>query len=339
MRRTTFLCELPPPFGGVTVKNQLILDAVVKDSNQVQVIDFFEIKRRPLRSVSILAKMLLSFIRKDTIVYGFGSPERLKPALRLQKIFGGKRSLDRTTNVVMGGRFQEYLRKDSGLLRRFSEVKSNLVETEGMKAALVELGLKNCHVFPNARTTVAAREPAACGKPLRCVFFSKICAEKGVDYILSELADAEGITIDFYGPIENGIKKQLDQFLKEHSFARYHGVFDPAKADVYAELNGYDVLLLPTKWKGEGVPGILVESKMAGITAVVSNNSYNSEIVLDGVEGIVLPDLEPGTLLRTLKGLNADQNRLMRLKQGAYHSRTRYAMESYSELLKSAFGL
>ena len=93
MERVTFLCELPPPFGGVTVKNQLILDAVVRSSDAVQVVDFCEIKRNPIKAISVFARMVSAFIRKDTIVYGFGSHSRLKQALTLQKSIGGKGSL------------------------------------------------------------------------------------------------------------------------------------------------------------------------------------------------------------------------------------------------------
>lgn len=52
--------------------------------------------------------------------------------------------------------------------------------------------------------------------------------------------------------------------------------------DVYEELNNYDIMLLPTRWEGEGVSGALIESKMAGITAIVSDWHVNSETVRDG---------------------------------------------------------
>lgn len=45
-------------------------------------------------------------------------------------------------------------------------------------------------------------------------------------------------------------------------------------------------LLLPSKWSGEGVPGALVESKMAGIAAIVSDWNFNAEIVKNDSEGI-----------------------------------------------------
>ncbi len=339
MGTVTFLVELPPPFGGVTVKNQLILSTVVSPSDQAQIIDFCEIKRRPETAFSIFAKMVRAFRHSDSIVYGFGSHKRLKQALMLQKLIGGRDSLKKTTNVVMGGRFQEYLKEDDKLCGLLSDIRVNFVETEGMKTAFSGLGLKNTVVFPNARSSYGSKEPTIHDKPLRCVFFSKICEEKGVGYILSEVKNAKGITIDFYGHVDNDIKEKFDQFINSHSFAHYNGVFDAAKDNVYTELNQYDVLLLPTKWRGEGVPGILVESKMAGITAIVSDLNYNTEIVVDGIEGVVLHSMGPGALMGAIIDLAENRETLMLLKEGAFQSKARYAMETYSDQLRMLFGL
>lgn len=333
------MCELPPPFGGVTVKNQLILDTVVRSSDAVQVVDFCEIKRNPLKAISVFSKMVSAFMRKDAIVYGFGSHSRLEQALTLQKSIGGKKSLDKTVNVIMGGRFQDYVGADSKLKSLLSSIKLNLVETKGMQKAFKTLGLQNTEVFPNARLADRSRTPVTHNSELKCVFFSKICVDKGVDYIISEFEDVEGVTVDFYGHVDAGIKDRFESFIITHSYANYQGIFDAAKDDVYAELSKYDILLLPTKWKGEGVPGILVEAKMAGITAVVSKVNYNTEIVLNGVEGIVLDDLERGSLRKAVEFLAVDRDRLMTLKEGAYGSRSRYAMESYIEKLRTEFGL
>lgn len=339
MKRVTFLCELPPPFGGVTVKNQLILDTVVRSSDAVQLVDFCEIKRNPIKVASVFFKMVNAFARKDSIVYGFGSNLRLRHALTLQKLIGGKESLSKTVNVIMGGRFQEYVNADSKLKNLLSAIKLNLVETKGMQEAFKKIGLQRTAVFPNARLADKSRIPVSHDSALRCVFFSKICEDKGVDYILSEFENVEGVTVDFYGHIAGEIKDRFESFINTHSYANYKGVFDVAKNDVYAELSQYDILLLPTKWKGEGVPGILVESKMAGITAIVSDMNYNAEIVNDGVEGIVLNNLEKGSLYNAVMLLSDNRDKLMTLKVGAYQSRSRYAMESYIEILRTSFGL
>lgn len=78
--------------------------------------------------------------------------------------------------------------------------------------------------------------------------------------------------------------------------------------------------MLPSKWSGEGVPGALVESKMAGIAAIVSDWNFNAEIVKNDSEGIVLKE----KLSNVLNKINSQK--MMELKVGAFESRKRYDM-------------
>lgn len=68
----------------------------------------------------------------------------------------------------------------------------------------------------------------------------------------------------------------------------YYGVFKGSIEAVCGELSKYDALLFPTKWDIEGVQGILVEEKIAGLAEIVTNHNYNSEIVENCQDEIVL---------------------------------------------------
>lgn len=337
MSKVIFLCELPPPFGGVTVKNKLLLDQAFTGDYGASVIDFGRVKRNSISAIPVFTSMVAAFLRHDVIIYGFGSHKRQKAALRIQSIFGGEKSLSKTINLVMGGNYQQYLEKDAVLTELLERIKVNLVETEGMREDFIKLGLKKTEVFPNARTRDAEREPTDHQGRLKCVFFSKICEEKGVDYIISEFnhIDNNQISLCFYGHVDENIREAFDSFVQSHENVSYAGVFDATKEDVYKELNQYDVLLLPTKWKGEGVPGVLVEAKMAGIAAVVSDCNYNAEIVRDGIEGIVLKNLAEGELSSVLLSLFSDNTLLNKLKRGSFESRERYAIDSYLNMLRN----
>lgn len=118
-----------------------------------------------------------------------------------------------------------------------------------------------------------------------------------------------------------------------NSDIRYHGVFDAVNNDIYQELNQYDIMLLPTRWEGEGVPGALVESKMAGITAIVSDWHVNGEVVRDGEEGIVLAEPTAEALATTVLKLCKDPERVSSLKEGAFSSRKRYCIDTYRQAL------
>jgi len=335
----TFLCELPPPYGGVTVKNKLILDAISSQNLEIKVIDFFDCKRKKWFIPIVFIKMIVSFIKKDKIIYGFGCYKRLKIALILQSILGGKKSLNRTINMVMGGFFHEEISMESRYAKICGELKVNYVESERMVEALKQKGINNAKYFPNPRSEKESREPQMPqpGK-IKCVFFSQISSMKGVREIMSMCGmlteeEKKCITVDFYGHITEEIKNDFFEFVKKFDNVLYCGVFDAVKNNVYDKLNEYDVLLFPTKWDTEGVPGILVEAKMAGICPIVSLKSYNSEIVKCD-EGIWLKEVDPKCLYNALSHLLNEGKELQWLKEKSYYSRKRYSLESYIEILK-----
>ena len=87
------------------------------------------------------------------------------------------------------------------------------------------------------------------------------------------------VLFHFYGEIKKDYEQDFYAAVREVGNVVYHGVFSGSADAVYQELGQYDVLLLPTRWKAEGLPGILVEAKISGLPAVVSDHNFNREIV------------------------------------------------------------
>ena len=335
MNRVTFFCELPPPFGGVTVKNKLLIDEVFSSVDNITVLDFCRIKRNHLQFVPVFLGMVKAFLRNDTIIYGFGSYKRLLVASSIHRLFGGNKSLSKSINIIMGGAVDKEVMVNQRLGRFLNKVSINLVETKGMMASLHKMGIDNVAVFPNPKPSINACIPIEHDGPLKCVFFSKICKGKGCDYIMSEMDDISGnlATLDFYGHIDNDIEDKFREYVDTHANVFYHGVFDSTQRNLYAELNKYDILLFPTTYTIEGVPGILVEAKMAGLLPIVTNVSFNSEIVGDGEEGIVIENMDEGTLKSIILLLANDREKVNRLKEASFCSRSKYSIENYKDSL------
>lgn len=338
--KIVFICELPPPFGGVTIKDKLLLQSVM-DSETVEVIDLYECKRKPIRTVGIAWRMFWAYKRNVRIVYGLGSCRRLEIANWIQRMIGGRNSIDNTIVFVMGASLPEYLSEKGRYADLLRHMRKLYVETERLRDALLTYGIKNIDIFPNARSSKGSIPPKKRGEgdPLKCVFFSKICEEKGVMeivkmYELLEKHQRDGLQLDFYGHISESIQDNFAAFLKRSGNVRYCGVFDAAASNLYAKLSEYDILLFPTLWKREGIPGILVEAKMAGIVPVVSDINYNAEVVIDGKEGIVLSKNYAENLRKAIIRLMNDAELLYQLKMGSYASRNRYAIENYKNILK-----
>lgn len=335
MGNIIFIGEMPPPYGGVAVKDKLVFQAVFKELD-TKMIDLVECRRNPIKIPYIFTQIIIGMISGKKVIIGVGTPQRRKILLQMQKIFGGKKSLQNVVLLGMGGRMHQIDSEDPQMQELMCHINSIWVETNGMILEMKKHGIDNTFLFPNCRTGSCSLPPRECRKKIiKLVFFSRICPEKGVDIIIDAVDRLpDGCTLDFYGELSEEYENIFTTFLQSHPWVTYHGVFDATNGNVYQELNQYDVMLLPSRWPGEGVPGALVESKMAGITAIVSNWNFNKEVVIDGVEGIVLEICDTDTLIKAVNKLYLNKDITMSMKRKAYASRTRYDIATYKERLQ-----
>lgn len=338
-KKLVFICEFPPPYGGVTVKNKLTHDLLTSMGYSVECINLMRCKENKAAVFGVIVRILRAYLTKEPIIYGMGSYQRLAILLRLQRILGGRNSLSKTTNIVMGGTYSSYLNNHAGLRRINTFLRSNWVEANAMIDQLRTDGIENGELFPNPKSEAGACPPVPSdpGQPLRLVFFSQISKEKGVDDIIQlvELLKERDISyhIDFFGHVVPEIQERFHAFVAQNANVDYCGVFDSAKSSVYEKLNGYDILLFPTRWANEGVPGILVEAKMAGLAVIASDRNFNAEIIQeDRDEGFIIREDYPREMAELVNRCAEDRALVNRMKEGSFHSRKRYALEEYESM-------
>lgn len=170
---------------------------------------------------------------------------------------------------------------------------------------------------------------------LKCVFFSLIQKQKGVDLILEASTVSKNVEFVFYGPIDPSYTEEFCTTIKRLPNVQYKGVFKGSSPEVYWELAKYDVLLFPTKWETEGVPGILVEGKIAGLAEIVSKKSYNAELVQDGINGIVLSQNDEEQLTKAIGLLDKDREYLREIRFQSKKSAERFYVDNYIESIKT----
>jgi len=328
----------PPPYGGVTIKSKLFCDLLKKHLIPTKQLDVYEMSRKKGKIITVLTECIAAFLSDKAIVYCIDS-KRLRALMLLQDLF--KSSFERTTVLAVGGVFHKTVSMHKAFGEKLKKVKGIWVETEGMKTKLEQMGFSNIEVFPNPKSEVGCcdAKPSESSQPLRLVFFSQIGKEKGVEDIIElvHLLDENKMIfyrLDFYGHVVPDFKEKFDEFVQQSPNVYYCGVFDSTKTSVYQKLNEYDLLMFPTHWYAEGVPGILVESKMAGLAVIVSDRSYNSEIVqIDKNEGFLLKENYPQEMFEIIKRCADDRKMLNLIKERSYQSRKRYAVEEYEDML------
>ncbi|WP_223592355.1 glycosyltransferase [Neobacillus bataviensis] len=327
-----YIGALPPPYGGVTIKNNLLFNMLSKHIDIEQCVFFDKRKNLFWRIIKLLTTLLGN---SHGLIIGI-SRNSLK-MLTYILFFTNKKIMNKSIVMVMGGTFPQMVATDVRLGRYVKEYKCIYVETNGMKKVLNSVGVNNVSIFPNCREKPNKNNKILeSNQPIRCLSFSLISIDKGIDLIIDAaiLLEQMGIdhSIDFYGHIDPEFEKQFKSSIALIDNLDYLGVFkSDNNEDVYEKLQQYDVLLFPTKCDTEGVPGVLVESKFAGIPAIVSDLSFNSEIIKDGETGIVLNHNIPDELADSIKRLDLDRKLLLEMKHNARASAEQYLIDNYLE--------
>lgn len=324
-----YIGAFPPKWGGVTVKNNDLFNEFAYRGLSVKKVDIGKAKRdKSVAHILSLFKALTG--TDDKLIIGVSAASR---CLFVKIMYLVNRNvMHRSIMFVMGGAAAREIAGDSKDKKRMSEFKQIYVETPGMQKMLLSCGMKNVSVYPNCRkrTTVQYLRTTT-SERLRCVFFSLIQKEKGVPEILEAAGKLPDVDFYFYGHIDGVYQDEFEREIHSLPNCCYKGVFRGDENSKYRELSQYDILLLPSHYDREGIPGALVEAKIAGLACIVSDVSYNREIVQDKINGIVLERNDATCLTEAIRLLDADRNMLVKQKQESFHSAEQYYMENYMD--------
>ena len=81
----------------------------------------------------------------------------------------------------------------------------------------------------------------------------------------------------------------------------YDGFLDLRNWENYKVLSGYDVMLFPTYWNGEGFPGTIIDAYIAGLPVIASDWSMNEELIEHEVTGWIIPPQDEMSLSNRMK--------------------------------------
>ncbi|WP_194756846.1 glycosyltransferase family 4 protein [Aliidiomarina indica] len=138
----------------------------------------------------------------------------------------------------------------------------------------------------------------------RFIYIGHVARMKGILELVEVMKRLpEDYNLDVYGPL---VEKDILQFL-ETSRIMYRGVLRPEL--VTAKLCEYDVLVLPTKWKTEGYPGVIIESFSVGLPVIATNLRGISEIVEHASNGFLTPIGDVDKLTECFLSFNEDNYR------------------------------
>lgn len=325
----------PPPYGGVSIKNKLIYETIS------QYVPVKKIKRRRWMNKRIyeVLEILSSFLPNQKLIIGISaSTGKSKKYTQLLYLLA-RNNMKRSLYFMMGGTEASRIAQNDNEIRLYGNYKVIYVETISMLRKMRDVGMTNIELFPNCRKKPDYEIIANVSQEkLKCVFFSKLHPMKGVDTIIEAASACPNIEFYFYGEIDS---KYMDDFLHQingYSNCAYMGVFKGKGDSLYKELSKYDILLLPTKYKTEGVPGVVVESKMAGIPSILSDVSHNRDLI-EGEDGWILNSNTTSELIEVLNTISRDRSLLYHMKSAALASASNYDIQTYTNKILASLGV
>ena len=274
MTKLFFIGPISPPFNGPGVKNRIILDAIRESHKWGSVEAFNTMKRRDLLRFAL---MWIFRIGPKTEVIASVSKNGRWILIPFLTLFNLKKKT-KLTLLPAGGKMDEELISLPSILRAgylwsLKQFQSIVVETQPLQEGLRQLGISST-IQPNPRRTKQTTRPERIREPIRVLFLSSIKESKGVlDAILAvEELNRKGYasTLSIYGRIQKSFRSKFKQSVANSAYSQYLGEAMPDKVHNIL-VNDADILVLPTFYQGEGLPGILVECVMAELPFVVTN--------------------------------------------------------------------
>lgn len=177
------------------------------------------------------------------------------------------------------------------VMKDFRKIDVILTETDLINSAFSKFyELDNCYAITNFRLYEQNDSEQNRISSNKLVYLSRIMERKGVFELLDVIKDIKekrGLeaSLDIFGTLylSDEEKKRFDSCLNEQ--IKYCGELDPTKT--IDTLKQYDLLCFPTKCEGEGTPGCIVESFIAGTPVLSSSFTQADELLKSDFDSLI----------------------------------------------------
>jgi phosphatidyl-myo-inositol alpha-mannosyltransferase len=192
-------------------------------------------------------------------------------------------------------------------------------------------------IVPNGVDAAAAPTgPAPPSEELRILFVGRPEERKGLPILLT----AFGALVEHVPCRLTVIGAEREDVLRYLSDPELMGSIDihgrVSGDDLWSELHRADVLCAPSL-SGESFGMVLTEAFAAGTPVVASGIAGYSDVVTDGVDGVLVPPADPQRLAEELQRLHHEPERLRAMGAAARHSAQRYAWPRVADQVTAVY--
>jgi glycosyltransferase involved in cell wall biosynthesis len=275
---------------GQTVKTRTLYDLLesMYGNSKVKVYDTHGWAKKPL---TLLINCIIAAKNSNNIIImpAHNGVKVFVPLFYLLSLFFDYR----IHYVVIGGWLTDLASQSSMLAKLLKKLNYIYVETKTTKNDLEMLGFKNVEIMSNFKNldivSLSATFPTY-NEPLRLCTFSRVIKEKGIEDAISAVTlintkhDRVVYTLDIFGDIGEDYVGEFNSIIRSApDFINYRGTI--SYTDSTAVLKDYYLLIFPTHFSTEGVPGTIIDAYAAGLPVIASRWNSFSDIIDESVTG------------------------------------------------------
>lgn len=277
---------------GQTIKTQNIYSALLDKYNEKEInkIDTYNWKKHPIKFLMKCVKGIKNSKNIIILPAHNGVKIFIPLFLLINKLYQKK-----LFYIVIGGWLPEFLKRRNYLFKKVKKLDKIFVETNKMKLELSKLGVDNVEILVNFKRIKPLKENELkfnYSKPYKLCTFSRVMKEKGIEdaiEVVKQINEENNEVIyklDIYGPIEKSYSQKFAVIINNvPQYIEYKGCVDSDKSvDI---LKYYYLLLFPTRFKTEGIPGTIIDALAAGVPIIASKWDNVNEMIDDKKNGMI----------------------------------------------------
>lgn len=329
-------------FDGQTNKTKEMYEVVAHactPEDRVYKIDTFYLRKNPFRfGLSFLCNIIRC--KKIVVLLSKNGRRYLFPILSFFQINFGKQIY----HNCIGGNLCVDIKNNAKMKRYLNSFVINWVESRIIRDELMELGVQNVDYLPNFKAIQILEETEFLDfhEPFPFVYFGRVVKEKGIEDAIDAICQVNQnmgkvvATMDIYGPIPKEYHTTFEKRLAEtNGTCCYRGIVSPKKSvDI---LKKYYVMLFPTFWVGEGIPGAVVDAYCAGLPVIARRWKYADELISHGKTGYVYNVEYGDELARQIVLAMRDVHQNINMRRECIKIATTYTEEAVKPIICQKF--
>jgi phosphatidyl-myo-inositol alpha-mannosyltransferase len=224
-----------------------------------------------------------------------------------------------------------------GARRRFNQLSARIAVSEAAAWTGRRWFGGEYHVVPNGVDVAAApKGPKPQGEELRLLFVGRAEERKGLPVLLSAF-QALVEHVPSHLTIVGADPEDVSRLVSDPDVLSHIDVLGKVSDSVlWRQLGDADLLCAPSL-AGESFGMVLIEAMAAGTPVIASKIAGYSDVVTDGVDGVLVPPADPQALAEELQRLAHEPQRLSAMGEAGRRSAERYAWPRVADEVKQVY--